>query len=152
MAANNNNAATVGISHNEAMTIAMVENARKSSASENLQNAIEAQEKFMLGSHTENKPEFLNKIKKRADELTGTQHPPERRQKNWYRMGSDWLSTTMNEWMVLMEEVMGMMMSSDHGIDGDWQWAMIGKFGVTVQSGCTYSEWNRQTDKQTDNP
>lgn len=49
---------------------AMIENARNSSVSENLENAFQAQERFMLPNRKhDTKPEFVKKIDKRSEEI-----------------------------------------------------------------------------------
>lgn len=55
-------------SQNEAMVMAMVENARSSSARENLENVSIAQEQFMRGSQA-GEPVFLRRIMTRASEF-----------------------------------------------------------------------------------
>lgn len=57
----------------EARLAAMVENARKSSWKENLDNALQAQDQFMLPGQFE-KPEFMDKIDKRGLEIMKSQH------------------------------------------------------------------------------
>ena len=57
----------------EARLAAMVENARKSSWKENLDNALQAQDQFMLPGQFE-KPEFMDKIEKRGLEIMKSQH------------------------------------------------------------------------------
>jgi hypothetical protein len=52
--------------HNEVMLSAMLENAKQSSWQENLDNAMEAHEHFMLGSHGKQDPAFLERIRERA--------------------------------------------------------------------------------------
>ena len=56
------------MSRNESMVRAMVENARSSSWKENLDNAFEAHERFMLGSKA-GEPKFMEKIISRSEEL-----------------------------------------------------------------------------------
>jgi len=51
------------------MIAAMIENARESSWEENLSNAMQAQERFMLPGRKSDTPEFLDKIKKRSDDI-----------------------------------------------------------------------------------
>jgi hypothetical protein len=48
------------------MLSAMLENAKQSSWQENLDNAMEAHEHFMLGSQGKEDPEFLERIRERA--------------------------------------------------------------------------------------
>ncbi|KAI2501244.1 hypothetical protein MHU86_13188 [Fragilaria crotonensis] len=55
------------MSTNESMVVAMVENAKNSSWRENLDNAFEAQEHFMLGSADRQEPKFLTSIRERRD-------------------------------------------------------------------------------------
>jgi ribosomal protein L37AE/L43A len=51
------------------VVVAMLENAKQSSWQENLDNAFEAQEHFMLGSKGRSEPKFLNKIKEHGAEM-----------------------------------------------------------------------------------
>jgi hypothetical protein len=58
------------LSHNEAMLAAMLENARNSSWRENLDNAVEAHEHFMLGSESRDYPkELVGRIRERCDDI-----------------------------------------------------------------------------------
>eukprot|EP00543_Licmophora_paradoxa_P006292 CAMPEP_0202448370 /NCGR_PEP_ID=MMETSP1360-20130828/7178_1 /ASSEMBLY_ACC=CAM_ASM_000848 /TAXON_ID=515479 /ORGANISM="Licmophora paradoxa, Strain CCMP2313" /LENGTH=99 /DNA_ID=CAMNT_0049065901 /DNA_START=167 /DNA_END=466 /DNA_ORIENTATION=- len=57
------------MSHNEATVRAMIENARSSSWKENLNNAMDAHDRFMLGSQNKNEPEFVEWIRKRSEEI-----------------------------------------------------------------------------------
>eukprot|EP00527_Entomoneis_sp_CCMP2396_P006059 CAMPEP_0198144152 /NCGR_PEP_ID=MMETSP1443-20131203/13606_1 /TAXON_ID=186043 /ORGANISM="Entomoneis sp., Strain CCMP2396" /LENGTH=150 /DNA_ID=CAMNT_0043807503 /DNA_START=141 /DNA_END=593 /DNA_ORIENTATION=+ len=59
----------------EAKVAAMVENSRTSSWKENLNNALEAQDQFMLpGAKFNNKPKFMDKVEKRSLEIMKSQH------------------------------------------------------------------------------
>jgi hypothetical protein len=58
---------------------AMIENAQQSTWQENLDNALVAQEKFMLGSERgEKAPEFMKKIEARSQELMQQQAEQQR--------------------------------------------------------------------------
>jgi hypothetical protein len=72
------------ISHEEARLRAMVENAQQSSFQENLENAVQAQEQFMLPGRSRERPEFIEKINRRADEIMKEQE----QQKKLARKGS----------------------------------------------------------------
>uniref|UniRef100_A0A7S1GMZ7 Transmembrane protein n=1 Tax=Cyclophora tenuis TaxID=216820 RepID=A0A7S1GMZ7_CYCTE len=72
------------ISRNEAMTIAMVEDAKKSTWEQNLDTAFAAHEQFMFGPQNGKEPALLQRLKTRTEELVKTTHPPERRQKTMF--------------------------------------------------------------------
>ena len=57
------------LSQNEALVHAMIENAKSSSARENLSNAYAAQERFMLPSSVNENPEFMNRIIERSKKI-----------------------------------------------------------------------------------
>lgn len=57
------------MTQNEAMLAAMLENARNSSWRENLDNAVDAHEHFMLGSEGRDYPKMVAKIRERRDDL-----------------------------------------------------------------------------------
>ena len=58
----------------EARLIAMLENAKESSWQENLENAVEAQEQFMLPGRQRDVPKFMNQIDQRSMEILKNQH------------------------------------------------------------------------------
>ena len=57
------------MSKNEIMISAMIENAKSSTWRENLDNAFEAQEHFMLGSHDRQEPKFLKRLRERSNTM-----------------------------------------------------------------------------------
>ncbi len=58
----------------EARLIAMLENAKESSWQENVENAIDAQEQFMLPGRNRKEPKFMDKIEERSLEILRNQH------------------------------------------------------------------------------
>mmetsp|Transcript_12483 Transcript_12483/g.31431 ORF Transcript_12483/g.31431 Transcript_12483/m.31431 type:complete len:145 (+) Transcript_12483:83-517(+) len=58
----------------EARLIAMLENAKESSWQENVENAIDAQEQFMLPGRNRKEPKFMDKIERRSMEILHNQH------------------------------------------------------------------------------
>jgi hypothetical protein len=58
----------------EARLIAMLENAKESSSKENVENAVNAQEQFMLPGRHRNVPKFMDKIDLRSLEILQNQH------------------------------------------------------------------------------
>jgi len=68
---------------------AMVENALKSSWQENLNNAFDAQERFMLPGRDHKDPKFLEKIDKRAEELLKKQERKRRREEKRRMRGGE---------------------------------------------------------------
>ena len=58
----------------EARLIAMLENAKESSSKENVENAVNAQEQFMLPGRHRNVPKFMDKIDRRSLEILKKQH------------------------------------------------------------------------------
>ena len=58
----------------EARLIAMLENAKESSSKENIDNAVNAQEQFMLPGRHCNVPKFMDKIDLRSSEILQKQH------------------------------------------------------------------------------
>lgn len=58
----------------EARLIAMLENAKESSWQENVENAIDAQEQFMLPGRNRKEPKFMDKIEERSMEILRNQH------------------------------------------------------------------------------
>ena len=58
----------------EARLIAMLENAKESSWQENVENAIDAQEQFMLPGRNRKEPRFMDKIEQRSIEILQDQH------------------------------------------------------------------------------
>jgi hypothetical protein len=71
---------TKSISRHEAQVQAMIENARNSSWRQNLENAVDAQERFVLPNRhrEENVPEYLQKIDERSNEILIVQEEEER--------------------------------------------------------------------------
>ena len=57
-----------------ARLIAMLENAKESSSTENVENAVNAQEQFMLPGRHRNVPKFMDKIDRRSLEILKKQH------------------------------------------------------------------------------
>ena len=57
-----------------ARLIAMLENAKESSSKENVENAVHAQEQFMLPGRHRNVPKFMDKIDRRSLEILKKQH------------------------------------------------------------------------------
>jgi len=57
------------ISEKMAMVTAMIQNAKTSSFQENLDNAFDAQDRFMLGSQGQEEPAFMKRIRKRSEKL-----------------------------------------------------------------------------------
>ena len=57
-----------------ARLIAMLENAKESSSKENVENAVNAQEQFMLPGRHRNVPKFMDKIDRRSLEILKKQH------------------------------------------------------------------------------
>jgi hypothetical protein len=73
---------------------AMIENAQQSTWQENLDNALIAQEKFMLGNERgEKEPEFMKKIEARSQELI--QQAEQRRQLDLEREKKRKITTRM---------------------------------------------------------
>lgn len=66
--ANSNDGSTT-TSPQEAQLKAMIENAKKSSWKENLQNAADAQERFMLPGRSNEVPEYVKRIDERREEI-----------------------------------------------------------------------------------
>lgn len=62
------------MSMEEARLIAMLENAKESSWNENLENAVDAQEQFMLPNAQRDVPDFMSKIDDRSKEILKNQH------------------------------------------------------------------------------
>ena len=62
------------MSLDEARLIAMLENAKESSWRENLENAVGAQEQFMLPGRQRKEPEFMDRIERRSIEILRNQH------------------------------------------------------------------------------
>ena len=58
----------------EARLIAMLENAKESSWQENVENAIDAQEQFMLPGRNRKEPKFMDKIEQRSMQILRNQH------------------------------------------------------------------------------
>lgn len=58
----------------EARLIAMLENAKQSSWQENLENAVDAQEQFMLPGRQRDVPDFMSRIDERSHEILKNQH------------------------------------------------------------------------------
>ena len=59
----------------EARLIAMLENAKESSWQQNLENAVQAKEQFMLpGRHSREVPKFMDEIDERSVEILKNQH------------------------------------------------------------------------------
>lgn len=68
----------------------MVENAQKSTWKENLNNAFDAQERFMLpGRNHGTDPKFVQKIDQRCDELLKQQEKREKRRKEQHENATD---------------------------------------------------------------
>eukprot|EP00549_Striatella_unipunctata_P003078 CAMPEP_0118700800 /NCGR_PEP_ID=MMETSP0800-20121206/16818_1 /TAXON_ID=210618 ORGANISM="Striatella unipunctata, Strain CCMP2910" /NCGR_SAMPLE_ID=MMETSP0800 /ASSEMBLY_ACC=CAM_ASM_000638 /LENGTH=100 /DNA_ID=CAMNT_0006601493 /DNA_START=174 /DNA_END=476 /DNA_ORIENTATION=- len=58
------------ISHNQALVTAMIDNATSSTPRENLSNAFDAHERFIIGdSAAQTEAKFMKKILKRKEEL-----------------------------------------------------------------------------------
>mmetsp|Transcript_31835 Transcript_31835/g.46947 ORF Transcript_31835/g.46947 Transcript_31835/m.46947 type:complete len:130 (-) Transcript_31835:186-575(-) len=70
------------MTHDQAMIAAMIENARDSSWQENLSNAMQAQERFMLPGRKTRTPEFVHKIKQRSDDIMEKQRLRAEEEKN----------------------------------------------------------------------
>ncbi|KAL3942495.1 MAG: hypothetical protein SGBAC_003307 [Bacillariaceae sp.] len=62
------------MSMEEARLIAMLENAKQSSWQENLENAVDAQEQFMLPGRQHDAPDFMSRIDERSQEILKNQH------------------------------------------------------------------------------
>jgi len=62
------------MSLDEARVIAMLENAKESSWQENIENAVDAQEQFMLPGRRREEPKFMDKIELRSMEILRNQH------------------------------------------------------------------------------
>jgi hypothetical protein len=62
------------MSFEEARLIAMLENAKESSWQQNLENAVDAHEKFMLPNSKPDVPDFMNKIDQRSKQILEDQH------------------------------------------------------------------------------
>eukprot|EP00534_Pseudo-nitzschia_fraudulenta_P010905 CAMPEP_0201216658 /NCGR_PEP_ID=MMETSP0851-20130426/189637_1 /ASSEMBLY_ACC=CAM_ASM_000631 /TAXON_ID=183588 /ORGANISM="Pseudo-nitzschia fraudulenta, Strain WWA7" /LENGTH=142 /DNA_ID=CAMNT_0047506245 /DNA_START=55 /DNA_END=483 /DNA_ORIENTATION=+ len=62
------------MSMEEARLIAMLENAKESSWRENVENAIDAQEQFMLPGRQRKEPKFMDRIEQRSTEILRNQH------------------------------------------------------------------------------
>ena len=62
------------MSLDEARLIAMLENAKESSWRENVSNAIDAQEQFMLPGRNRKEPKFMDRIEQRSMEILRNQH------------------------------------------------------------------------------
>jgi hypothetical protein len=62
------------MSWEEARLIAMLENAQESSWHQNLENAVDAQEQFMLPNAQREVPDFMSKIDHRSKEILKKQH------------------------------------------------------------------------------
>lgn len=62
------------MSMEEARLIAMLENAKQSSWKENLENAVDAQEQFMLPGRQRDVPDFMSRIDERSQEILKNQH------------------------------------------------------------------------------
>ena len=62
------------LSFEEARLQAMIENAQKSTWQENLDNAMKAQERFMLPNRTHETPAFVEKIDRRSREIVREQN------------------------------------------------------------------------------
>jgi hypothetical protein len=62
------------MSLDEARLIAMLENAKESSWRENVETAVDAQERFMLPGRQRTEPKFMNKIEQRSIEILQNQH------------------------------------------------------------------------------
>mmetsp|Transcript_32772 Transcript_32772/g.33123 ORF Transcript_32772/g.33123 Transcript_32772/m.33123 type:complete len:151 (+) Transcript_32772:2-454(+) len=58
----------------EARLIAMLENAKESSWQENVENAVDAQEHFVLPGRQRNVPKFMDKIDQRSFEILQNHH------------------------------------------------------------------------------
>jgi hypothetical protein len=62
------------MSLDEARLIAMLENAKESSWRENVETAVDAQERFMLPGRQRIESKFMNKIEQRSIEILQNQH------------------------------------------------------------------------------
>jgi hypothetical protein len=62
------------MSLDEARLIAMLENAKESSWRENVENAIDAQEQFMLPGRGRKEPKFMDSIEQRSVEILRNHH------------------------------------------------------------------------------
>ena len=62
------------MSQSEARLIAMLENAKESSWQENVSNAMDAQEQFMLPGRNRKEPKFMERIEQRSMEILRNQH------------------------------------------------------------------------------
>jgi hypothetical protein len=62
------------MSLDEARLIAMLENAKESSWRENVENAIDAQEQFMLPGRGRKEPKFMDSIEERSVEILRNHH------------------------------------------------------------------------------
>ena len=62
------------MSLDEARLIAMLENAKESSWQENVETAVDAQERFMLPGRQRTESQFMNKIERRSVEILQNQH------------------------------------------------------------------------------
>lgn len=62
------------MSFEEARLIAMLENAKESSWQQNLENAVDAQNQFMLPNQQQENPDFIGRINKRSLEILRKQH------------------------------------------------------------------------------
>jgi hypothetical protein len=82
LSSNTDDAHTKSISRHEAQVQAMIENARNSSWRQNLENAVDAQERFVLPNRhsnvEENVPEYLQRIDERSKEILIVQEEAER--------------------------------------------------------------------------
>ncbi|CAJ1961747.1 unnamed protein product [Cylindrotheca closterium] len=62
------------MSMEEARLIAMLENAKESSWNQNLENAVDAQEQFMMPGRQRDVPDFMSRIDERSHEIMKNQH------------------------------------------------------------------------------
>ena len=88
------------MSGDEALVRAMIENAKESSWQENLANALDAYERFVLhGQQGQAQPEFVDKIVERSDRMIEEQRHRQRekeRKRQEAGGGHENFSTSMN--------------------------------------------------------
>lgn len=78
------------ISRDEALVRAMIENAKDSSWKENLNNAVQAHERFMLPGRPTEEPEFLDKVAKKSEKILEKQKQQQSEKENQTEKFSTW--------------------------------------------------------------